>query len=91
MGTRRKAMVVPRTGFHQRRAGSMEPRRFAARPLPLRELLQPLPPRDNSPVFLGVNKRTPDDIEAFCGERVLLSPPNLQAHGLFFCCTRATI
>lgn len=44
-------------------------------PAPVAGAPPTLAPRDNSPVSLGVNKRTsPDDIEAFCGEIVLLSP-----------------
>jgi hypothetical protein len=47
-------------------------------------------PSRSLPCLLSVNKRRPDNIEAFCGERVLLSPqsPNPWTVLLF---TRATM
>lgn len=75
MGTRRKAMVVPRTGFHQRRAGSMELRRFAARPLPLRELPQPLPLEITPLSFLASTSARRTTSRHFVGRESSLVPP----------------
>lgn len=75
MGTRRKAMVVPRTGFHQRRAGSMELRRFAARPLPLRELPQPLPLEITPLSFLASTSARRTTSRHFVGREFSCPPP----------------
>jgi len=89
MGTR-KSTVVPRAGFHQRREGSMEPRRFAACPLPLREFPQPLP-FEITPLSPWRQKAQAGQHRGILWGESSLVPPISKPHGPFFCCTRATM